>query len=182
MAFTHPARTHHHMNPELMRIIIATILLLLSLMLINMMQSASRERTVPAPAVAVQPQVYFTKVQGMTSITEPVARQIGSMAQAPMLEATLRELLKGPTAEEKAQGFYTEIPKGTRLLGLYHAGNTITVNLSREFAEGGGATTIIQRVAELRRTVQGIEPGHIIEIAIEGQSATTLGSDGLELE
>ena len=50
--------------------------------------------------------------------------------------ASLRELLVGPTAEERAAGLHTQIPAGTRLLGLTIRDDLATVDLSGEFAAG----------------------------------------------
>lgn len=51
-------------------------------------------------------------------------------------ETALRELLVGPTAEERAAGLHTQIPAGTRLLGLTIRDGLATVDLSGAFAAG----------------------------------------------
>ena len=67
--------------------------------------------------------------------------------------AALEELLKGPTPEEAAAGFGTEIPDGTALLGLEIDDDGVaTVDLSSEFASGGGSLTMFVRLAQAVHT------------------------------
>ena len=45
------------------------------------------------------------------------------------------------------------IPAGTRLLGLSIAGQIATVDLSSEFESGGGATSVLGRLAQVVYTL-----------------------------
>jgi spore germination protein GerM len=180
MAFSHPARIRHSFDPQLLILIIAIFLFLLSFLAISMVSHLYRERIVPDAVIANQEiPVYFTKLQGSQSITESAPR---SVPKAHALEATLQELLKGPTAEEQAAGYYTEIPPGTRLLGTLVQGNRLTINLSKEFASGSGATSVIQRINELKRTLSTVDGHHAVQIVIEGKPIQYMGDDGLEID
>jgi spore germination protein GerM len=89
--------------------------------------------------------IFFSKYQGNQSIVEDVVRKLPENAKKTPLRFALTELLKGPTQEEKSEGFYTEIPQGTRLLDVQTQGNTVAVNLSKHFTSGGGSTSMNQR-------------------------------------
>jgi spore germination protein GerM len=91
------------------------------------------------------------------------------------------ELLKGPRPEEKKQGFFTEIPAGTELLGVSRHGSTITVDLSQKFTHGGGSTSMTQRIEELKRTVYALDKRHQLSVSVEGKPLELLGGEGLEV-
>ncbi len=117
------------------------------------------------------------------ALTTPVqAPTLTATATASSLEAAITHLLQGQSGQGLKTTAGSEIPKGTRLLGLWTEGNTVTVNLSKNFNTGGGATSMIGRVAELQKVVQGVNPGYRLKIAIEGKPIPYVGGEGLELE
>lgn len=125
--------------------------------------------------------VFFSKYQGSQSIVENVERKVPPAEQDNPLEYAVQELLEGPTAEEKEQGFYSEIPKGTKLLGMKENNDTVTINLSSHFTTGGGSTSIQQRMEEVKQTVYSVDSHHKLNLAVEGQALETLGGEGLEV-
>jgi spore germination protein GerM len=187
MAFLHPARhLPHRFNLELLILASALLLLLLSILIINWTHSLPKVKTVPQPVVAGSTSsipLHFSKLQGSQSRTEATPRSITVTTSTTPLEASLTQLLKGPTPAEKANGYYSEIPAGTRLLDVQVKDNTVIVNLSREFTSGGGSTSMLQRVNELEQTVHTVAGGNrTIHIAIEGKPLHVLGGEGLELD
>lgn len=126
--------------------------------------------------------VFFSKYQGNQSIVEDVIRKLPADAKSDPLKYALTELLKGPTPEEKSQGFYTEIPKGTRLLSLRKQNDAVDINLSRQFSSGGGSTSIDQRFKELKETVYSVDSSHKINLSVEGKPLELLGGEGLEVQ
>lgn len=125
--------------------------------------------------------IYFSKYQGSQSIVENVARKLPEEAKREPLRFALTELLKGPSVEEKSQGFYSEIPKGTKLLGLNKGQKAVTVDLSSQFSGGGGSTSMTQRLEELKRTVKAVDAKSEVNIAVEGKPLEVLGGEGLEV-
>lgn len=134
-----------------------------------------------APIAADEVAVFFSKYQGNQSIVEAVIRKIPETAKAEPLKFALTELLKGPTPEEKTQGFYTEIPKGTQLLAVTQDPKGLTINLSSPFATGGGSTSVTQRLEELKRTVKAIDTQREITVQVDGKPLELLGGEGLEV-
>jgi spore germination protein GerM len=125
--------------------------------------------------------VFFSKYQGNHSIVEAVTRQVPQADQDAPLQFALTELLKGPLPQEKSEGFYTEIPKGTQLLGVTEHGDTVTVNLSKQFTGGGGSNSMTQRLDELKQTSYAADSEHKLSIEVEGKPLETLGGEGLEV-
>jgi hypothetical protein len=189
MAFLHPVRHQPKFNTELLILISILLLLLLSILAINFTHSMPKVRSVPQPVVAEpattttgNKPLHFSKLQGSESITESVPRSVPVATNSTPLQAALIQLLNGPTAEEKANGYYSEIPQGTRLLNVQENGNTVQVNLSHEFTSGGGSTSMIQRVNELENTIHSVVGNRTVKIAIEGKPLHVLGGEGLEID
>jgi hypothetical protein len=69
--------------------------------------------------------------------------------------ASLRALIAGPSTKELAAvpAMYTDIPAGTRLLGLSIAGGVATVDLSSEFQSDTGSGTTRIRMAQVVYTL-----------------------------
>ena len=146
----------------------------------------------PTPASPAEVTVYFTKSKGSNTVTEGVVRPLPRpVASASNHDATrirrlhyaIESLLAGPTNDESLQGFYSEIPKGTQLLGIEEKDGQLHVNLSRQFTSGGGSNSIKQRVAELTQTIissgNGKQP---VLVDVEGQKLEIAGGEGLELD
>jgi spore germination protein GerM len=125
--------------------------------------------------------VFFSKYQGSKAIVEPVKRMVPEASQTDPLPFAIQELLKGPTTQEKEQGFYSEIPKGTALLSVHDQNNKVVVNLSKQFEVGGGSNSITQRLEELKKTTYAVDRKHQLEIFVEGKPLETLGGEGLEV-
>lgn len=126
--------------------------------------------------------VFFSKYQGNKSIVEDVVRQLPEDAKSEPLRFALNELFKGPTPEEKSEGFYSEIPKGTKLLSLKKTDDAVNINLSRQFSTGGGSTSVDQRFQELKHTVYSVDSSHKITLSVEGKPLELLGGEGLEVQ
>ena len=125
--------------------------------------------------------IFFSRSQGNQVQVADVARPIPDEVRREPLRFAVTELLKGPRPEEKKQGFYSEIPIGTRLLNINRRKGMLTVNLSKQFVSGGGSTSMTQRVEELKRTVYSIDSQHQLSLAIEGKPLELLGGEGLEV-
>lgn len=177
MAFYQPTRQQHDVDPKLVILIVAIFLTLMSLFVVASFQNTkSKDRSVPDFVIAgnLKTPTDFTKLQGNATFTYPV---IFATVRSSPLEAALNDLLKRP----RSSGDYSEIPKGTQLLGVSVYNNTVTVNLSEEFASGGGSTSMIQRVEELKKTVAAFGKNYKLKISIHGKPIQYLGGEGLEL-
>jgi|GEM_PF-2793030 len=100
------------------------------------------------------------------------------------LNIALGELLAGPDPRFE-HDFTSEIPKGTRLLGVTQAPSSdsgdLVVNLSSHFIDSGGMDSFEARMEQLRRTVVGIVGDQPVYLDVEGKRLETSG-DGLEVQ
>jgi len=102
-------------------------------------------------------------------------------AKNKTLYSALALLLKGPTDEEKAHGIFTEIPPTARLISVKkdEAQNSIIVNLTREFGEGGGTQSIQSRLDQIVKTVNIYAGPLPVYLYLDGQKAQYLGGEGI---
>ncbi|MBQ7450111.1 GerMN domain-containing protein [bacterium] len=95
------------------------------------------------------------------------------------LKNAINSLLKGPNAEERKAGIYTEIPDGTKLLSVINSDDKIIINFNSEFQYGGGTESINNRLKQLVKTVVAILPDKNIYLYIEGKQVDVMGGDGI---
>lgn len=165
---------------------IGLLLILLSMFMVSTLDKAPKGQPILDSAVAtralLKERQYPQKVSGHISLASPFNPYLAASVKTTPLEESLAELLKGAGRLETKTGHYSEIPAGTKLLKVTIHGNTVIVDLSSEFATGGGSTSIIQRVEELKRVIQKFNPSYQLKIAVNGKILQYLGGEGLELE
>lgn len=133
---------------------------------------------VPKNAVAV----YFSKDAGTSVKTVAVYRQPASkISQDPaeLLEFSIQELLQGPTANESDKGLYSEIPPGTKLLGINQTSQGLYINLSDTFSSGGGSNSMEQRLEEVLKTVVTLKLPKPVYLQVNGKLLKVLGGEGV---
>jgi spore germination protein GerM len=135
---------------------------------------------------AIRPQeatveVFFVgPTAGGTSLASAQRTVIGRGGEEK-LKGAFEALLAGPTAEERARGFVTEIPAGTRLRGLSLRDGITTVDLSGDLAAGGGSTSMQARVWQIVYT--GTQLGaRQVRILVDGAERQALGGEGIIID
>lgn len=108
----------------------------------------------------------------------PVAREVTGRAVAA---GAMEALLAGPTDAERELGFASTIPTGTQLLGVRVASGVATVDLSAEFASGGGSLSMMGRAAQVVYTLTQFPSVQSVAFELEGEPLTELGGEGLLL-
>lgn len=115
----------------------------------------------PALAAGARLSVYFVRGEQVAPVKRP-----GSTVRS-----AVRQLIKGPTRAERRQGFRTYLTGGTRLLGVRVAHGITTVNLNERFATGHDTGTLLARLAELVRTVTGVQGTRKVQLLVNGAKA-----------
>ena len=136
----------------------------------------------PIKVLEGQPQSYWLTGSGVEISLAPQVLDVDTDAEpAVILQAALETLLTGPKQNTDE---ITTIPAGTRLLSLDVRSQGIYVDLSSEFAQGGGASSMTTRVAQILYTATSLEPEAGVFLSIEGQPLdenNPLGGEGLVL-
>ena len=96
--------------------------------------------------------------------------------------AALTALLKSPSPAERAAGLTSAVPRGTRLLGLSIEGTTARVDLSGQFAAGGGSLSMQARVAQVVYTLTRFPTIKAVDFLLDGGLVESLGGEGLVLD
>ena len=149
---------------------------------------AKLKASLPAELAArleVQPQTYWVSVSGPQDnfllVSQPL--EVDPQASTTEMLTTAIETLLSGTA--KVEDVFTAIPKDTQLLSLNANTDGIYINLSQEFAAGGGSSSMIYRVAQVIYTVTSLEPDAAVHLAVAGHlidDAYPLGGEGLVLD
>jgi spore germination protein GerM len=137
-----------------------------------------------APKVPLSPsektlQVYWLKGSGskIELVAKPVKLSSAGNSTA-LMEAAVRQLLAGPNDIS----ITTTIPKDTHLGSVSVRSDGIHVDLSKEFASGGGSSSMTARVAQVLYTVTSLDPTAQVWLSIEGKPLEVLGGEGLMLD
>lgn len=126
--------------------------------------------------------VYFSKSKGSEMVTEPVSRKLPEPkpeTSKEMIRYAMAELLKGPTEKEQDLGFYSEIPGDTRLLSVKETNSRIDIDVSGEFASGGGSSSMVQRLQQIIKTVVSVRQKKPVYLKVDGKSLEVLGGEGV---
>lgn len=128
------------------------------------------------------PQTYWISISDQQEQLVPQPLSLDSQASPEeSLRAAMETLLAGTV---KIDSGFTAIPKETQLLSLTLNDQGIFVNLSREFASGGGSSSMIYRVAQVIYTVTSLDPEAEVYLSVAGQPIDEnypLGGEGLVL-
>lgn len=109
-----------------------------------------------------------------------VRRNYNPDTDGSKLEFAIKNLIKGPSATESKQKVYSEIPKGTKLLSITEKPNSIIINLSSEFEQGGGTDGLYKRLYQLIKTANR-NTDKDVYLKINGVQAEVIGGDGIML-
>ncbi|MBW4554366.1 MAG: GerMN domain-containing protein [Trichormus sp. ATA11-4-KO1] len=122
--------------------------------------------------------IYWLKprAQNIDLVPQPV--QIAATQPNQVLEKAFQALLAGPTEGTDS----TTIPQGTKLLGLKVENDEVHVDLSEDFTQGGGSTSMVARIGQVVYTATTLDPNAKVYIDVNGQQLDVLGGEGVELQ
>lgn len=131
------------------------------------------------PAVDAIPVAVFMHLDEQVA---PVRRHLDDLSSG-VLGGTLEAWLAGPTPEEITAGYTSTVPAGTRLLASSFTDGVVTVDLSGQFASGGGTASVLGRLAELVMTAStSVMVLDGIELRIDGEPVSLFSSEGIEID
>ncbi len=120
--------------------------------------------------------LYFLRGEQLAVVRRPIPEtpRVGT--------AALEELLAGPTEQEAAWGFTTEIPAGTEVRDLEVADGIAMVDLSSAFTSGGGSFSMRARVAQVVYTLTQFPTVEAVRFRIDGEPVEAIGGEGVLVE
>ena len=111
----------------------------------------------------------------------PVNRVCDLNFEKSCFEFAIKELTLAPTKVEKAQGFTSEIPVGTRVLSIREAKDSVKIDLSSNFEAGGGAESTYMRVKQIIKTANS-NTSTPTYLYINGKQANVIGGEGIMIK
>lgn len=119
----------------------------------------------------------FTDNAGLVPVLReiPKTQAVGAAAMAA--------LLAGPNDDELGArpAMYTEVPEGTRFLGLEIKDRIAIVDLSKEFETAGGSLTALGRLAQVVYTLTQFPTVDGVTFKLDGEPVEVFGSEGVVL-
>lgn len=125
--------------------------------------------------------IFFSRISSGKDVYVAVSRKKPENYKGSDVEFAIKMLLNGPTKAEKAQGAYTEIPSGTKLLWYKETPSKVIINLSDDFEFGGGGDSIYKRMYQLIKTANH-NTRKPVYLYIKGKQANMIGGEGLMLK
>ncbi|HIK49371.1 MAG TPA: GerMN domain-containing protein [Oscillatoriales cyanobacterium M59_W2019_021] len=124
-------------------------------------------------------QIYWLKDTGTKLELAPVEVSVKADANNPdvVLKGAFEQLLSPSSSAEVVNA----IPTGTQLKSVAVKGDGIYVDLSSEFAEGGGSAGIVGRLAQVLYTATSLDSTAPVWIRVDGKPLTTIGGEGIEI-
>jgi len=139
-----------------------------------------------APGVPVELAVYFlldgTATGGDGPFLVPVHREVPPTLG--VARAAIEQLLAGPTSGESTSipAISSTVPEGTQLLDISISSAVATVDVSEEFASGGGSASVLGRLAQLVFTLTQFPTVDSVVLEIEGEVVEEFSSEGVVID
>jgi germination protein M len=107
---------------------------------------------------------------------------VPTLQVVPATEGRARAAMEELLAGHLADGVSTAIPEGTRLLGISIKDRVATVDLSAEFATGGGSASSFYRLGQVVYTLTQFSTVGAVLFQVDGRTVTTFGPEGIILD
>lgn len=129
--------------------------------------------------------VYFLRYDAQRNVVTlaPSPRRISE--SAPLTEQVsqaVSQLLEGPSEDDHVRGCTSEIPAGTRLLGVDLADKTAFLNFSGKIEAGGGSSSMLARVYQIVYTATDLPGIEAVRILIDGIARDAMGGEGVLID
>jgi len=113
---------------------------------------------------------------GLVAVLREVPRTLA------VATAAMELLLDGPTASEADAGLVSAVPRGTSLLGISIDGGVASVDLTREYASGGGTESMLGRLAQVVYTLTQFPTVDSVRFQLDGRPTSVFGGEGITLD
>ena len=160
---------------------VIAIVLPKDLALISIPDRAKEAFSEEIKSAQLNPQIYQIEIVDHQIKLTP--KNIDFLAISP--ELTLKRVMEELFTPSSGSDSATTIPPGTQLLDIQVNNKGVFLNLSTEFTEGGGSSSMIYRVAQVLFTATSLDPETAVFLSIEGKAldqSYPLGGEGLLLD
>ena len=125
--------------------------------------------------------VYFIgKNEHNEEVYKAVKREYNQDVDGSKIRFAVNALVRGPKAEERLRGVYTEVPMDAKVINITEQPDKVIVNLNSAFVTGGGTESLYKRLYQLIKTVK-LNSNLPVYLYIDGQRADVVGGEGIML-
>lgn len=151
-------------------------LLMLGALLLLLWRSAPR----PPATVVDAARVYWVRMHDAQTLALAEAlRPLPAGGVHEQARAWIEMLAAGPSEAERAQGYASEIPADTRLLGVSLQDGVLTVRLSEAVAAGGGSASMQGRLQQLRHSLTSLPGVSALVVEVGAEPLRVWGGEGI---
>lgn len=93
--------------------------------------------------------------------------------------SAMRALVAGTSDDETAFGLTSAIPEGVAVNGVTIDGDTATVDLTADFASGGGSLSMLLRVTQVVCTLTQFNGVEKVAFVLDGEPTKAIGGEGV---
>lgn len=129
--------------------------------------------TAPGPETSSNVTIFLLNEKGEAVAVERIVE--GTAVARGAIEA----LIAGPTSSERGAGLSTAFPSDSLVLGLTIYGSRATVDMSLEFASGGGSASVLGRLAQLVYTLTEFGNVDDVRLHLEGAPVEHFSGEGV---
>ncbi len=122
--------------------------------------------------------IYLVRDRGTTFTLEPVHVRMGRVGVEERVERQVEALAEGA----EGTGLSTVVPEGVKVRAARLDGGVLTVDLSAEFASGGGSASMIGRLNQLFYTLTQPADVGAVRLLMEGEEVRVFGGEGIILD
>jgi len=145
----------------------------------------SGDNDTPAGNEAESPKSYDIKIAMLTN--DGNIKYVIRKAPHETLYTAISLLMKGPLKDEIDNGIFTEIPSAARLISVKKTvqksgREAIIINLTKEFADGGGTQSIQARISQIVKTADLYAGNLPVYLYLDGKEAQYVGGEGIFIE
>ena len=95
------------------------------------------------------------------------------------LQGHIEVLFAGPTAQQRAQGLTSAVPRGTKVRSVWIQNGTATIDVANRFQSGGGSLSMTARLAQLVYTATALDGVKRVELKLNGKKVEAIGGEGI---
>lgn len=111
-------------------------------------------------------------------VYKAVNREYDKDIDGSKIKFAIQALISGPKEKEKANGVYSEIPAGTRIIAINETSDKVIINLNSAFENGGGTESIYKRLFQLIKTAKR-NTTKPVYLYINGAKVEYIGGEGI---
>lgn len=151
---------------------IAALALLLLLILVAVLTTRTMNRLPDAT-------LYWIRAEATTFTLVPRSRRLGSRTPEDYARGAIAALAAGPTPAERAADLVGAVPAATEVIEVELRDGTLFVELTPDFASGGGSASMRGRLEQVLWTLT--QPGwaEAVSLRMDGVPLRVLGGEGL---